>query len=116
MGHYKSNLRDVEFNLFEVFGTDAVLGTGPFAQLDVDSARDVLKEVERSRPRTSRPASPTPTATRRSSTRTAGTVRLPASFLKSYSAYADGGWDRIDLPESLGGIGAPRPCAGPSPR
>jgi alkylation response protein AidB-like acyl-CoA dehydrogenase len=37
----------------------------------------------------------------------AGTVRLPASFLKSYQAYADGGWDRIDLPESLGGIGAP---------
>ena len=39
MGHYKSNLRDVEFNLFEVFGTDRVLGTGPFGQLDVDSAR-----------------------------------------------------------------------------
>ena len=47
MGHYKSNLRDVEFNLFEVLGTDRVLGTGPFGQLDVDSARDVLKEVER---------------------------------------------------------------------
>ena len=47
MGHYKSNLRDIEFNLFEVFGADAVLGTGPFAQLDEDSARDVLREVER---------------------------------------------------------------------
>ena len=22
MGHYKSNVRDIEFNLFEVFGTD----------------------------------------------------------------------------------------------
>jgi len=29
MGHYKSNLRDIEFNLFEVFGADKVLGTGP---------------------------------------------------------------------------------------
>ena len=29
MGHYKSNLRDIEFNLFEVFGRDEVLGTGP---------------------------------------------------------------------------------------
>ena len=47
MGHYKSNLRDIEFNLFEVFGTDQVLGQGPFSELDVDSARDVLKEVER---------------------------------------------------------------------
>jgi len=38
MGHYKSNLRDIEFNLFEVFGVDRSLGTGPFAALDVDSA------------------------------------------------------------------------------
>ena len=26
MGHYKSNLRDLEFNLFEVFGADKALG------------------------------------------------------------------------------------------
>jgi alkylation response protein AidB-like acyl-CoA dehydrogenase len=32
---------------------------------------------------------------------------MPKSFLKSYSAYAAGGWDKLDLPESLGGIGAP---------
>jgi alkylation response protein AidB-like acyl-CoA dehydrogenase len=47
MGHYKSNLRDIEFNLFEVFGADQALGQGPFSELDKDSARDVLKEVER---------------------------------------------------------------------
>src|SRR6266699_1676113 len=29
MGHYKSNVRDLEFNLFEVFGTDKLLGTLP---------------------------------------------------------------------------------------
>jgi alkylation response protein AidB-like acyl-CoA dehydrogenase len=107
MGHYKSNLRDVEFNLFEVFGTDRVLGTGPFAQLDVDSARDVLKEVERLA--TEDLAASFADADRNPPVfdRDSGTVRLPASFLKSYSAYAAGGWDRIDLPESLGGIGAP---------
>jgi len=107
MGHYKSNLRDIEFNLFEVFRTDLTLGKGPFRQVDVDTARDVLREVERlavedlaasftdadRNPPVFDPAS--------------GTVALPASFLKSYQAYADGGWDRIDLPESLGGIGAP---------
>ena len=47
MGHYKSNLRDIEFNLYEVFGADKDLGTGPFSQLDLDSAKDVLREVER---------------------------------------------------------------------
>ena len=47
MGHYKSNLRDIEFNLFEVFGRQKVLGTGPFAEIDADTARSILDEVER---------------------------------------------------------------------
>ena len=34
MSHYKTNLRDIEFNLFEVLGRDAVLGTGPFGEVD----------------------------------------------------------------------------------
>ncbi len=32
MGHYKSNLRDIEFNLFEVLGTGERLGSGPFSR------------------------------------------------------------------------------------
>ena len=47
MGHYKSNLRDIEFNLFEVFGRDELLGTGPFADVDVDTASEILHEVDR---------------------------------------------------------------------
>ena len=41
MGHYKSNLRDLEFNLFEVFSIQERLGTGPFAEMDGQSARDL---------------------------------------------------------------------------
>ncbi|MEO6471281.1 MAG: acyl-CoA dehydrogenase N-terminal domain-containing protein, partial [Aeromicrobium sp.] len=33
MSHYKSNLRDTEFNLFELFGRGDVLGTGIFEEL-----------------------------------------------------------------------------------
>ncbi len=44
MGHYKSNLRDLEFNLFEVFGRQDVLGHGPYAEVDADTAREMLKE------------------------------------------------------------------------
>ena len=47
MSHYKSNLRDIEFNLFEVLGRQEVLGTGPFAEVDEDTARDMLAEVNR---------------------------------------------------------------------
>ena len=94
MGHYKSNLRDIEFNLFEVFGTDESLGTGPFGQLDLDTGAG---RAARGRPaRHQRPggvASPTPTATRRCSTRRPARSRCRTSFKKSYSAYVDGDWD-----------------------
>ena len=47
MSHYKSNLRDLEFNLFEVLARDEVLGTGPFEEIDSDTARSILGEVDR---------------------------------------------------------------------
>src|SRR5689334_4106994 len=47
MSHFKSNVRDLEFNLFEVFGTDQVLGVGPFAGLDEPTARGIIAEVAR---------------------------------------------------------------------
>ena len=47
MTHYKSNLRDLEFNLFEVFGAERAFGQAPFDGIDADTARDVLAEVNR---------------------------------------------------------------------
>ena len=44
MSHYKSNIRDIEFNLFEVLGRDEVLGTGPFESID---ARDRALDPDR---------------------------------------------------------------------
>ncbi|MCW2776681.1 MAG: acyl-CoA dehydrogenase protein [Frankiales bacterium] len=107
MGHYKSNLRDIEFNLFEVFGADQALGAGPFSQLDKDAAKDVLREVERLA--TNDLAESFTDADRNPPVfdKDAGTVTMPKSFLRSYQAFADGGWDKLDLPEYLGGIGAP---------
>ena len=47
MGHYKANLRDIEFMLFEVLDRQSVLGQAPYADLDEDTARGILTEVER---------------------------------------------------------------------
>ena len=41
MSHYKSNLRDIEFNLFEVFGAQDRLGHGPFADLEIGNDNTV---------------------------------------------------------------------------
>ncbi|EUA43035.1 acyl-CoA dehydrogenase family protein [Mycobacterium xenopi 3993] len=69
MSHYKSNVRDQEFNLFEVFGVDKVFGEGPYSDLDVDTAREMLAEMSRLAEARSRSHSPKATVTRRFSTR-----------------------------------------------
>ena len=46
MSHYKSNVRDQVFNLFEVFGIDKAFGEGEYADLDADTAREMLGEIE----------------------------------------------------------------------
>ncbi|MHB8342641.1 MAG: acyl-CoA dehydrogenase, partial [Mycobacteriales bacterium] len=105
MGHYKSNLRDIEFNLFEVFGADRVLGTGPFAQLDAESARGVLAEVERLA--TTELAESFADGDRNPPVfdRETATVLLPDSFKRSMKALTDGEWYRLELPAELGGFG-----------
>jgi alkylation response protein AidB-like acyl-CoA dehydrogenase len=107
MGHYRSNLRDIEFNLFEVFGRGEVMGTGPYAEMDADTARTVLEEVARLAE--NELAESFADADRNPPTfdPETSTVRLPESFKKSYQALMDAEWFRLDLPESLGGTGAP---------
>jgi hypothetical protein len=47
VSHYKSNLRDIHFNLFELLGRQDILGAGPFEEMDVDTAKEILAEVDR---------------------------------------------------------------------
>lgn len=47
MGHYIANLRDIEFNLFEVLNVGKVLESGRYRDLDVDTVRTMLDEVTR---------------------------------------------------------------------
>ncbi|WP_131788170.1 acyl-CoA dehydrogenase [Protofrankia symbiont of Coriaria ruscifolia] len=106
MGHYKSNLRDIEFNLFEVLGADRTLGHGPFADMDRDTAHEVLVEVDRLA--TGPIAESFSDADRNppvfdSST---GSITLPESFKKSYADLMEGEWWRLFLPSHLGGMGA----------
>ncbi len=107
MSHYKSNLRDIEFNLFEVLGRDEVLGTGPFAEVDTETAKAILGEVDRL-------AREDLAASYEDSDRNppvfdpaTSTAPLPASFQKSYQAWMDAEYWRLQIPESLGGQPAP---------
>jgi len=107
MTHYRSNLRDIEFNLFEVFGSADNMGKGPFAEMDADTAREILSEVDRL---ASGPlAEPFADNDRKPPVFDPATysVTMPESFTKAFNALKDSEWWRLDLPEHLGGTGAP---------
>ncbi|MGB5952358.1 MAG: acyl-CoA dehydrogenase family protein, partial [Ornithinimicrobium sp.] len=107
MSHYKANVRDLEFNLFEVFERSTMLGEPPFEDIDIETARDILAEVAtlaEGRMGMSLLDSDRNPPTFDSET---GTVDLPQSFVDSYRAYIDSGWGRLEISEPLGGASAP---------
>ncbi|HSE10863.1 MAG TPA: acyl-CoA dehydrogenase [Nocardioidaceae bacterium] len=107
MSHYKSNIRDIEFNLFEVFGRDEVLGNGLFEEVDVDTAKSILAEVDRL-------AREEIAASFEDGDRNppvfdpeTNSVKMNENFAKSYKAFMDAEWYRLQLPTELGGQPAP---------
>jgi alkylation response protein AidB-like acyl-CoA dehydrogenase len=107
MGHYKSNLRDIEFNLFEVLGRGEVLGSGPYEEVDGDTAREMLKEVARLAE--NELAESFADSDRNPPVYDPQTqvVRMPESFRTSFDAYRESGFWAIDLNAELGGTVAP---------
>jgi alkylation response protein AidB-like acyl-CoA dehydrogenase len=107
MSHYKSNVRDLAFNLFEVLGLDAVLDSGEFGDLDGDSVRQMLDEA--SRLAEGPLAESFAEADRDPPTFDPAThqVTLPESFKKSVRAWQQGEWFRVGLAEEIGGVPAP---------
>ncbi|MEV6393070.1 acyl-CoA dehydrogenase [Nocardia xishanensis] len=107
MGHYKSNVRDLEFNLFEVLGLGTLLDAGAYGDLDSDTVKEMLNEVRRlaegplaesfvegdRNPPTFDPET--------------HVVTLPEAFKKSYRALEEGEWMKVGVREELGGLGAP---------
>ncbi|MER6512157.1 acyl-CoA dehydrogenase [Nonomuraea sp. NPDC001636] len=111
MGHYKSNVRDLEFNLFEVFGRREILGTGPFGEVDEDVARSILDEVNRLATGVLADSFEEGDRTPPVFDPATSTVTVPDGVKKSYKALVDGGWAHLDLPAELGGPGIPRSLA-----
>ncbi|OBA66420.1 butyryl-CoA dehydrogenase [Nocardia sp. 852002-20019_SCH5090214] len=107
MGHYKSNLRDVEFNLFELFERDRVLGAGPFEEVDVDTAKIALREVDRLAREDL--AESFEEADRHPPVfdAAAHTVAIPPAYTAMYKTWMDAEWWRLRVLPELGGTNAP---------
>ena len=108
MGHYKSNVRDLEFNLFEVLGLNEELDAGAFGDLDTETAKGILAEVATL---TEGPVAESFASADRNPPTfdpETHTVSLPEDFKKSFRAWFDAGYWSMGLPEDLGGMPSPR--------
>jgi alkylation response protein AidB-like acyl-CoA dehydrogenase len=107
MGHYKSNVRDLEFNLFEVLQLEKVLAGGEFGDLDAASIRDMLQEAARLAEGPL--AESFAESDRHPPTFDPDThvVTVPEPFTRSLRAWQQGEWFRIGLSEEIGGVPAP---------
>lgn len=104
-GHYRANLRDLEFALFELPG---IYGTSQtFADYDQETARTILDEV---RQLAEGPlAKPFASADRTGAIYDPKTrsVCIPEEFKTAYNTLIDAEWWRLELPTALGGTPAP---------
>src|SRR5271155_3042861 len=107
MGHYKSNVRDLEFNLFESLALEKVLADDAFGDLDSDSVRQMLSEAARLAE--GPVAESFAESDRHPPTFDPDThvVTLPEPFKKSLGAWREGEWFRVGLEEAVGGVPAP---------
>ena len=108
MGHYKSNLRDIEFNLFEVFGRGRTCSARARTPSSTWTPPAACWPRSTGWPATTWPRpTPTATATRPSSTRPPHGLPCRTTFKQSYRTLMDAEFWRLDLPAELGGTGAP---------
>ncbi|CDP87512.1 MULTISPECIES: acyl-CoA dehydrogenase [Mycolicibacterium] len=107
MGHYIANVRDIEFNLFEVLRLGPVLDGGAFGDLDADTARTMLDEVARfaegvvaeSFADADRNPPEFDPATHE--------ITVPGPLAKTVQAVKDAEWWRVGIAENAGGTPAP---------
>ena len=103
MTHYRSNLRDIEFNLFEVLDRGSILGREPYADLDRDTVSAILAEADhlaRTKLAETFPIGEHEPPVFDPQTHS---VTLPEAFKASFQALMDSGAWALEIPAELGG-------------
>ncbi len=103
MGHYISNLRDIEFALFDLLDRGSVLGKSIYSELDRETVMGMLEEVKRLSENDLAASFIEGDRLGVEFNATTGDIKVPPSFKKSYRSYIDGEWWRIDAPVEIGG-------------
>ncbi|AXO22898.1 acyl-CoA dehydrogenase [Mycobacterium avium] len=111
MGHYIANVRDLEFNLFEVLDVGAVLSSGGYGDLDEETARTILAEAARL---AEGPVAETFAFADRNPPvfdPAEHAITVPEELAKTVAALKEAGWWRLGMAEEIGGMPAPPPLA-----
>jgi len=103
MSHYTANLRDIEFCLFDLLKRDEILGKSIFKDIDRETAMGMLEEIKRLAENDLGDSLIESDRLGVEFNKETGDVKLPESFKKSYRAYMDNEWWRIDAPVEIGG-------------
>jgi alkylation response protein AidB-like acyl-CoA dehydrogenase len=103
MSHYTANLRDIEFCLFDLLERESIMGKSIFKDVDRETAMGMLEEIKRLSENDLAASFIEGDRLGTTFNKATGDVTLPESFKKSYRAYMDNEWWRIDAPEEIGG-------------
>ena len=109
MGHYITNVRDIEFNLFEVLGLQSILERGDYGDLDADTAKHMLAEAARL---AEGPIADSFASTDRNPPEFLSSehaITVPEGLATSVKAIHEAQWWRLGLAPELGGVRSPSP-------
>jgi len=107
MSHYKANVRDLEFNLFEVLDLEKALATGEFGDLDGEAVREMLAEAARLAQGPLAESFADGDRNPPEFDPDSHAVRLPESFKASVRAWQEAGWPLLGLDEAIGDVHVP---------
>ena len=107
VSHFKSNLRDIEFNLFEFLKAGDYLGKGRYAHLEADTAKMLLGEVDRFARESVWADSFVPTDRTPLQLDDEGNITVPEELHQALQAYYEAGWHTLPLPQEMGGGDVP---------
>ncbi|HKI99662.1 MAG TPA: acyl-CoA dehydrogenase [bacterium] len=103
---YKSDLRELEFMLFDQFRLAELFSTAPYKHFSEEDARMILKEAHTF---AAEVIGPTMRASdQRGCEKTPDGVKVPPEFHDLWRQYYENGWNTLEMPEAEGGQGAPR--------
>ena len=105
MSTFKSNVRDIEFNLFEVFKLGELLGKAPFENASEDDARAIIREGAKFADKVL--GEQYEEGDRLGCQFDKGKVTTPPGFKPALTKFLENSWQLMDAPEDVGGMDLP---------